>query len=247
MPSFRTLSLPATLLLCTLLTARTAASGTRAFTATLTKVPGCTMTAPSGSATLTIDDASGAVSGTLVLAGFDGATITSSGIHNKNAGDNLVGPFAGVDTSDPNKSHAVTSTLNNLALTRILAGNGAIIVKTDASGCTAGAARGDLVEGGAADAGPSPTDGGGTSPDAAGGSTPPDEAGTSSPDAAGAPSREGGDDDRSPAPGGETAGASTRDDGGCAIGHRTRGLGGFAAVASILAVGCIRRRWRRRR
>lgn len=149
----RSIGLSVAVLSFALMLASPARAASRTFTATLEKVSACTTAAPAGSATLTIDDVSGAVSGSLTLSGFDVSTIASSGIHNKNAGDNLVGAFDGVDVAAPNKTHAVTTTLNAIALGKILSGDGAIIVKSSVTGCGPGAARGDLVENGALDAG----------------------------------------------------------------------------------------------
>lgn len=172
----RSIGLGGAVLSFALMLASPARAASRTFTAMLEKVSACTTAAPAGSATLTIDDVSGAVSGSLTLSGFDASTIASSGIHNKNAGDNLVGAFDGVDVAVPNKTHAVTTTLNAIALGKILSGDGAIIVKSSVTGCGPGAARGDLVENGVLDAGvdgatSSSSSGGATSSSSSGGAT----------------------------------------------------------------------------
>lgn len=204
---FSVVSVPALLVLLE----SPAPAAQRSFTATLTKVTGCSLASPSGSAVIAIDDVSGAVTGTLTIADLDpGAVVSIAGIHNKNAGDNLVGAFDGVDTTSPNASHAVTTTLNAVALPKILAGDGAIIVKSPASGCAAGAIRGDLVAASsAADAGadagevvePPQTDGG-TSGDDGRPSAPVDAGNGATPDAKGSDdggcSQTGG---RAPSPG----------------------------------------------
>jgi hypothetical protein len=171
--------------------------------------------------------------GTLTIADFDsGAVVSSAGIHNKNAGDNLVGAFDGVDTAAPNASHAVTTTLNEIALPKILAGDGAIIVKSSASGCAAGAIRGDLVPASAAaDAG---TDAGDAEPPASDGSTGGGDEHTSAPDG------DAGD--------GVTPNAKGSDDGGCSqAGGRAPSprLPAFGLVLAALATLARRRASRR--
>lgn len=197
-----------------------AGAAQRSFTATLTKVAGCSLANPSGSASIAIDDVSGAVTGTLTIADFDsGAVVSSAGIHNKNAGDNLVGAFDGVDTAAPNASHTVTTTLNAIALPKILAGDGAIIVKSSASGCAAGAIRGDLVPASsAADAG---TDAAEAEPPAADGGA-------------------GGGDGRTSAPVGDagdgaTPNAEGSDDGGCSLAGGRAPSPGLPAFGLVLA------------
>ncbi len=180
----------------------------RSFSATLTEPSACSLPSMTGSATLTIDDVSGAVTGTMTITGWTGPEISASGIHNKNAGDNFVGPFDGVNKSAPNATHSVTTTLNSIALPKILGGDGVIIVKSSATGCFGGALRGDLIGATApVDAGtdaatsePPVVDGGTTPSVDSGTTTPATDAGQTSP-----PSSESSDDggcnqsDQSPA------------------------------------------------
>ncbi len=205
----------------------------RSFTAVLERVPACSFAGAAGTATLVIDDATGEVTGSLVIGGFEkGATITSAGIRNKAAGDNLVGGFAGHDANAPNGTHAVTTTLNAIALPKILGGDGSVAVFAgpESTGCQGGAIRGDLVEGTSgsmADAGsdasvPSP----GTPPPAGGGTS----SGPGSPVAT--------DAGASP--------AATNDDGGCSNapgGASSKG----SAIAALLTTGVVVLRRRRAR
>lgn len=220
------------LLIASFLVAPEARAASRTFKATLVEVAGCALASPSGSATLTIDDQSGAVTGTLVLAGFETAVVSSSGIHNAAAGDNLVGEFAGVAENAPNATHAVTTTLNAIALPKILAGDGAVIVKASGTtGCTAGAVRGPLVEAstpgdGEVDAGGEPVDGG-----AGGPVTAPKDGGGGGASSGGSPE----------------GAAPSADDGGCAQGP-DRSFSLASALTAVIALGFVRisRRTRRR-
>lgn len=213
----------------TMLAGHSAFAGQRTFKATLAKVPACSLANANGSATIQIDDASGAVTGTLTLSGFEGgATVAHAAIHNKDAGDNNVGGFSGVNEGAPNAQHTVTTQLNEKALPKILAGSGAIIVSSPASGCNFGAVRGNLVEEGAVpDAGtpapdastgepPSTTDAGPTGGGTTGGSTP------TAPTTAGEPA----------------------DDGGCSQ-SSTRGAGGSSALLVGLVIAAMKRARRR--
>lgn len=225
----RRFSFGALLLLAGFLASPDAEAASRTFTATLTKVADCSIAAPSGSASLTIDDQSGAVTGSLVITGFGAATVASAGIHNAAAGDNLVGGFDGVATDAPNATHAVTTTLNSIALPKILAGDGAVIVKSSATGCGPGAIRGALVESSAAadagvDAGePSVADAGSSGP-----VTQPKDAGV-------------------PSGGSSPPSEESTDDGGCAQAPGTS-LSLASALGAFLALGFVRlgRRTRRR-
>lgn len=209
----------------------TAFAGQRTFKAALDKVPACSLANASGTATIQIDDVSGVVTGTLALSGFEGGAIVAhAGIHNKDAGDNHVGPFTGVDESAPNGSHSVTTQLNSVALPKILGGSGAIIVSSSASGCTFGAVRGNLVE----DA-PAP-DAGTSAPDASAGEPPP-----STPDA-------GANTGANGAPPNEPPGSTEPvDDGGCSQSStRTTGRSGLLLIGLAIAVALRARHAARR-
>ncbi len=207
-----------------------ASAAPRAFTATLARVPTCAFAGANGMAKLTIDDASGAVTGTLTIAGFEsGATISSAGIRNKAAGDNLVGGFDGADANAPNATHTVTTTLNTLALPKILAGDGSVAVfaMSSGSGCESGAIRGDLVEGvagGPADAG---TDA--SAPPAAGAS-----------DSGSAPGTPAGGTDGTAADASDSSSsaATASDDGGCSHSSGSSPAPG-AAVIGLLGTALL--------
>ncbi len=206
----------------------------RSFTAVLERVPACSFAGAAGTAALVIDDATGEVTGSLVISGFEaGATITSAGIRNKAAGDNLVGGFAGHDANAPNGTHAVTTTLNAIALPKILGGDGSVAVFAgpEGTGCQGGAIRGDLVEGTSG----SPTDAGSDASVPAPGGPPPAEGGGTS---SGSGSPVATDAGATP--------ASTDDEGGCSSVPGGASASG-SAIAAFMAAGLIALRRRRAR
>jgi hypothetical protein len=167
-------SMRSSFLLCSvatlLLLSSPASAAPRVFKATLTKVDTCNFATATGSAEVTIDDQSGAVSGKLTIAGFtDGATVSQAAIVNTAAGNNVVGEFTGVNQAAPNATHDVTTTLNAAALTPILAGKGAVLIRANlsGSGCGNGALQGPLTADGSSAADAGITDAGTSSNDAA--------------------------------------------------------------------------------